>query len=133
MNPIEIIKDGEHPLVYLLRANWMPERTEFYTPENFGQQIGLIVRSAEDCILPHIHLPVVREVKGTSECILVRRGCCDIDIYDDRRRFITSRRLDTGDIALLISGGHGFRMREDTILFEVKQGPYIGIQDKERF
>ncbi len=41
--------------------------------------------------------------------------------------------MSTGDILVLVSGGHGFRMLEDTVLMEVKQGPYTGLKEKERF
>ena len=34
---------------------------------------------------------------------------------------------------LMIDGGHGFRMLEDTVFLEVKQGPYTGVDEKERF
>ena len=44
-----------------------------------------------------------------------------------------SEILRTGDIILLASGGHGFTMLEETEMFEVKQGPYAGDGDKERF
>jgi hypothetical protein len=78
-------------------------------------------------------LPVIREVHGTSECIVVRKGSCLIDIYDRHKQMLCTRELSTGDIVLLLGGGHGFRMTEDTVLFEVKQGPYVGMADKERF
>ena len=133
MSFVEIIADRGKPLVYLLRADCMPDKTEFLTPDHLGQQIGLIVRSANDRIKPHIHLPVERRVHGTTECIVVRKGSCEIDIYSQAKQLIASRLLYTGDIALLVGGGHGFRMREDTVLFEVKQGPYVGVEDKERF
>lgn len=133
VSPIEVISEGERPLMYLIHAEWMPQRTEFLTPDHFGQQMGMIVRGAQERITPHMHLPVTREVHGTTECIVVRKGSCDIDIYDSAKRLLASRRLNTGDIALLLGGGHGFRMSEDTVLFEVKQGPYVGTQDKERF
>jgi hypothetical protein len=133
MNPIEIVSDGETPLAYIVRAGWMPENTEFLTPSHFGQQMGMVVYGAGTQIQPHLHLPVVREVHGTTECIVVRKGACELDIYDQSKQLIESRSLSIGDIVLLLGGGHGFRMSEDTILFEVKQGPYIGIADKERF
>jgi len=41
--------------------------------------------------------------------------------------------LETGDIVMLVNGGHGFSLLEDTILFEIKQGPYTGLVEKERF
>jgi hypothetical protein len=130
---MEIIRDGDRELAYVISREWIPETTQFLTPGDFGQQMGMIVCSADQRIQPHVHLPVVREVHGTTECVIVRRGSCEMDIYDSRRTFITSRHLNAGDIALLISGGHGFRMSEDTVLFEIKQGPYMGSLDKERF
>ena len=38
-----------------------------------------------------------------------------------------------GDVVLLAHGGHGFSMLEPSEMIEVKQGPYAGEQDKERF
>jgi hypothetical protein len=46
---------------------------------------------------------------------------------------VATRELRDGDIMLMVGGGHGFRMIDDTILIEVKQGPYTGIDEKERF
>ncbi len=133
MQPIEIHRDGDVPLAYIVRAGWMPEATRFLTPDHFGQQMGMIVYGAGQEIRPHLHLPVVREVHGTTECIVVRKGTCLLDLYDADKRLLSTHELATGDIALLLGGGHGFRMLEDTVLFEVKQGPFVGAADKERF
>ena len=46
---------------------------------------------------------------------------------------VATRELLPGDIMLMVGGGHGFRMLEDTVLLEVKQGPYTGLDEKERF
>ena len=133
MNPVEIINSGDTPLAYLIRAGWMPDATQFLTPDHFGQQMGMIVYGEGSAIVPHLHLPVVREVHGTSEVIVVRKGECEVDLYDETKALVTSRVLRIGDIILLLGGGHGFRMNADTVLFEVKQGPYVGMKDKERF
>lgn len=133
MEPVEIIRAGDLPLAYIVRAGWMPGETTFLTPDDFGQQIGMIVYGAGKEIQPHVHLPVVREVHGTTECIVVRKGACQLDLYDDQRNPVCSRELQQGDIALLIAGGHGFRMTEDTVLFEVKQGPFVNGRDKSKF
>ena len=34
---------------------------------------------------------------------------------------------------LLIQGGHGFEVLEEVEMIEVKQGPYVGEQDKTCF
>lgn len=134
MNPfVEVISDGTTPLAYIVRADWRPQATEFLTPDDFPQQMGMIVYGAGEQIVPHVHIPVERRITGTTECIVVREGACEIDLYNADREFITSRSLPVGTIVLLLSGGHGFRMTQDTVLFEVKQGPYVGGRDKERF
>jgi hypothetical protein len=63
----------------------------------------------------------------------VRRGRCEIDIYNNERELVATRQLHQGDIMLMVDGGHGFRMIEDTVFLEVKQGPYTGLEEKERF
>ena len=131
--PVEIIATQGRPLAYIVRANWSPAKTEFLTPDSFSLQMGMIVYGKGQAITPHLHLPVVREVHGTNEVVMVRSGSCDVDIYDDERTHLGSYRLDQGDVILLLAGGHGFRMHEDTVLFEVKQGPYVGTADKTRF
>jgi hypothetical protein len=65
--------------------------------------------------------------------LVVKRGRCEIDIYNDERELVATRELGPGDIMLMVGGGHGFRMIEDTIFLEIKQGPYTGIDEKERF
>jgi hypothetical protein len=56
-----------------------------------------------------------------------------VDLYDSDKAYIESRVLEAGDVILLVSGGHGFEMLEDTEMIEVKQGPYTGDSDKTRF
>ena len=70
---------------------------------------------------------------GTSEVLIVRRGRCEMDIYNNERELVATRQLRQGDIMLMVDGGHGFRMLEDTVFLEVKQGPYTGVDEKERF
>ena len=65
--------------------------------------------------------------------LIVRQGRCEIDIYNNERELVARRQLHQGDIMLMVDGGHGFRMIEDTVFLEVKQGPYTGIDEKERF
>lgn len=133
MSPLEVINGPDGPLAYIVDGAWSPEKTEFLTPDDFGQQMGMIVYGKGQSIIPHVHLPVTRTVEGTTECIVVRSGLCEIDLFDKDKIYITTRKLKVGDIILLLGGGHGFRMLEDTVLFEVKQGPYVGNADKARF
>tara|TARA_B100000579_G_scaffold370507_1_gene332574 strand:- start:168 stop:596 length:429 start_codon:yes stop_codon:yes gene_type:complete len=131
--PLEIVNDGDDAIAYFIDPKWEPNQTTFLTPDHFGQQMGMIVYSAGEHIIPHQHLPVTRKVEGTTECILVKKGKCYIDIYNKKKDLIFTKEMCEGEIVLLLGGAHGFRMIEDTILFEVKQGPYVGEDDKKRF
>ena len=51
-----------------------------------------------------------------------------MDVYDDDRDVVATHELGAGDVILMVGGGHGFRMLEDTTLLEVKQGPYTGLR-----
>jgi mannose-6-phosphate isomerase-like protein (cupin superfamily) len=130
---IETIRQGGALLAYVVRAEVTRAATSFFTGEDASFQAGFVVYPAGGAVVPHVHLPVVRTVAGTSEMLLVRKGRCIVDIYGEDRALVASRELGTGDLVLLVEGGHGFRMLEDTVLLEVKQGPYSGQAEKERF
>jgi len=83
--------------------------------------------------MPHVHNLVPREIKYTQEVLFVRRGKVKVDFYSKHKQHIGSRILSQGDVILLASGGHGFEMLEETEMIEVKQGPYLGVDDKEHF
>ena len=82
---------------------------------------------------PHIHNPIKREVIYTKEVLIIRKGKLRVNLYDDLRKYLESRILEEGDIILLASGGHGFEVLEDVEMFEIKQGPYSGENDKTKF
>ena len=115
------------------RANRNSTETTFVSPAEAPLQLGFIVYGAGKSISPHVHLPVERRISGTSEFLWVRKGHCDVDLYDDARNLVATKSLRSGDAILLLAGGHSFRMHEDTVLAEVKQGPYFGNAEKERF
>jgi len=133
MEHLERILCNGQPLAYIIRAGMNPDRTTFLTPPEFKQQVGFVVYPAAGEIQRHVHRPLERHLIGTSEVLIVRRGRCEIDVYNNGRELVATRELREGDIMLMVDGGHGFRMLEDTVFLEVKQGPYTGLEEKERF
>ena len=124
---------NNQPLAYIFRKEINPEKTTFLTPPELNLQLGLVVYPAGGSVTPHVHLPVERTIVGTCEVLLVKKGRCEIDIYNDERKLVLTRELAEGDLVLTVGGGHGFRMLDDTVLLEVKQGPYLETGDKVRF
>jgi len=130
---VECIRYNDQQLAYIIRAAYLPDRTTFLTPPEFKQQVGYIVYPAGSEIARHIHRPLERHLVGTSEVLIVKKGRCLIDIYNDDRELVATRELYPGDVMLMVGGGHGFRMLEDTVFLEIKQGPYTGLDEKEQF
>jgi len=130
---IETISQNGRALCLLIRAASAPGVTTFLTPPDFNLQVGYVVHRQGHTIPRHFHLPVQRHIVGTSEVLIVREGRCKLDVYDVDRVLVATRELLPGDIMIMVSGGHGFRMQEDTVLLEIKQGPYPGVAEKERF
>ena len=133
MEHFEQILCNGNPLAYIIRGDMNPDKTTFLTPPEFKQQVGFVVYPAGGEIQRHVHRALERHLIGTSEVLVVRHGGCEIDIYNNERELIATRELRQGDIMLMVDGGHGFRMLEETVFLEVKQGPYTGFEEKERF
>jgi mannose-6-phosphate isomerase-like protein (cupin superfamily) len=131
---IEAVRAGDGTvLTYLIHAGALPDSTRFLTPDDCNLQVGQVVYSAGGEIARHIHLPIERHIVGTTEVLLVQQGRCEVDVYTDTRELVATRELGVGDIVIGVGGGHGFRVLEDLVLLEIKQGPYPGGAEKERF
>ena len=132
MSP-EYIDYQNKRLAIILRYSHCKEGIEFFTPDDFSQQLGYMNRPQGYVIPPHVHNPVPRGVQFTKEVLFIKSGRVRVDFYDDEQNYLESRILEQGDVILLAVGGHGFEMLEPTEMIEVKQGPYAGEADKTRF
>ena len=128
----QIFVDGRL-IAFILRNSFNSKGIEFFTPDDFSQQLGYMNRPQGYVIPPHVHNPVPREVQYTKEVLFIKSGKVRVDFYDDDQNYLESHVLHQGDVILLAFGGHGFEMLEASEIIEVKQGPYAGDIDKTRF
>ena len=133
MESIEEIKKKNRILAIIIRNNYVCEGVDFITPSEYSQQVAYMHHLTGKVIDAHIHNLVHRNVVLTQEVLFVKKGILRVDFYDEYEDYLESRNLYAGDIILLVSGGHGFRVLEEVEMIEVKQGPYAGEQDKKRF
>jgi mannose-6-phosphate isomerase-like protein (cupin superfamily) len=117
----------------IVRKDFNNTGINFFTPNDYSQQLAYMSHPVGKEIQPHIHKKVQREVNYTQETLFIRKGKLKVDFYTDEQEFLESRILQSGDVILLIKGGHGFKVLEDLEMFEVKQGPYAGDEDKIKF
>ncbi len=120
-------------LALIVRSDYEKAGIEFFTPQNFSQQLGYMKREKGYIVIPHVHKPVIREIFFTKEVLFIKKGKIRIDFYNSAQEYLESKILKPGDVILLAFGGHGIEVLEETEMIEVKQGPYAGDLDKERF
>ena len=130
---IEKIEINSEIIAIIVRKNFRDPGIHFFTPNDYSQQLAFMSHPLGKEIQPHIHKKVQREVNYTQETLFIRKGKLQVDFYTDEQQFLESRILEGGDVILLIKGGHGFKVLEDLEMFEVKQGPYAGDEDKIKF
>ncbi len=130
---VEYIKDHEVLMAVIIRSDFDEPGIHFFTPGELSQQLAYMRHPAGKLIEPHLHKPIPREVQYTQEVLFIKRGKLRVDFYDEQQSYLDSRILQAGDVILLAVGGHGFEVLEEIEMIEVKQGPYAGDQDKQRF
>jgi hypothetical protein len=113
----------------IIRANATSDaKYNFLTDSANPLQLGMNFYQAGEVIKAHYHLK--RQIETNSvvqEFILIGAGRAYLRLYDaaEQREF-TGRQLEAGDMVLLLAGGHGFDVQDDTKIVEIKLGPYDG-------
>lgn len=130
---IEKIYCKEELVAIIIRNSFDKEGIEFVTPGDFSQQMAYMHHPTGHKITAHYHNKVERTVHYTQETLVIKKGKIRVDFYDNSRKFLKDTVLEKGDVILLAGGGHGFEILEETIMLEIKQGPYAGEADKTRF
>jgi hypothetical protein len=124
--------NGQH-VATIIRADYLPDATTFVSPDSYYQQTGFVVYPRGGVVARHLHLPIQRHLVGTPETLIIRKGKAEVDLYGLDKTPLGTWILEQGDIVQLVSGGHCLRCLEDTVFFELKQGPFTGLTEKEKF
>ena len=105
----------------IIKSDYSKDGVEFFTPDDFSQQIAYMKHPKGKVIQRHFHNVVKREVHYTKEVLVIRKGTLQVDFYDDDKNYLESRTLQSGDIILLAFGGHGFKCLDDVEMVEIKR------------
>lgn len=133
MEKFQLIRKKEKLLAMIIKNDYVCEGVDFITPDEYSQQVAYMHHPAGKVIDAHVHNLVHRNIVLTQEVLFIKKGKLRVDFYDDYEDYLESVILEAGDVILLVSGGHGFKILEETEMIEVKQGPYSGEADKKRF
>ena len=130
---IKKVYDGDNLLAIIISNKFNEPGIHFFTPDDFSQQLAYMRHPKGKTIIPHYHNPVPRQIEYTQEILFIKSGKIRVDFYDSDQKYLESYILSQHDVILLIKGGHGFEVLEELEMFEIKQGPYVGENDKTRF
>ena len=132
-NLVKQIEYNGRIFAIIIKNDYSKDGVEFFTPNDFSQQLAYMKHPKGKKIDAHTHNVVPREISYTKEVLVIRKGKLRVDFYEDNQTYIASHIVEQGDIILLAFGGHGFECLEEVEMIEIKQGPYLGEQDKVRF
>jgi hypothetical protein len=124
---------GEELYSIIMRDSFQSPAITFPTGDDATLQFGYLPHKAGNIIKPHIHKENPRTIIFTHEVLIMKKGKVKVNFYNGNKEFVGSEVIMGGDVILLCGGGHGFEIIEETVMIEVKQGPYMGVDDKERF
>ena len=119
-------------MAIVIPHDYKTEGISFLTDNEDYQQLAVMSHPTDHIILPHYHNLIKREIDYTTETLIVRSGILQVNLYENQV-IVHTFDLKAGDIVTLFSGGHGFLVKENVNMVEVKQGPYVGDNDKTRF
>lgn len=132
---MQMIKDGDEIITIIYREKDWKEGLNFITPDSTFLQAGSWHYPKGKKLASHIHKHYERTATLTHELVYVKQGSMKILLYDKNKNFKEDFILYTGDLAVLINGGHGYEILEDnTQIIEAKNGPFVDVDtDKEKF
>jgi len=117
----------------VVRNSFKKEGITFFTKDESSQQLAFMKHPKGKVIEAHFHNSIKRIIYDTQEVLYIKKGILKVDFYDSKKKVLGSEFLKEGDLIMLIRGGHGFSVVEDLEMIEIKQGPYLGDNDKVRF
>jgi hypothetical protein len=128
-----VVDKNDANLALFIRNDFKSEGLSFLTPDESIFQIGAMTRPKDEYIQAHVHEPLQRQIVGTHEVLFLQEGSIRVDLFDETKHYVASVEMNSGDVVLLCSGGHGIEIIDEARIIEVKQGPFVNGLDKTKF
>ena len=127
------IQAGDMILAKVITPDWN-DGLNYYSDQSDFIQAGTWRYNEGKELSAHVHNLVERKVNRTQEILYVRKGKISASFYDQDGIFVESTLVSEGETLILINGGHGYKILEDdTLVLEIKNGPYLGADlDRKR-
>ena len=81
----------------------------------------------------HHHILNPRTIKRTQESFIVISGKVAVDVYDNKSVLLGTLDAGPGEAIFVYRGGHGVRVLEDVVMYEVKAGQFTVVSEDKEF
>ncbi|MDP3970718.1 MAG: hypothetical protein Q8P90_03385 [bacterium] len=126
MKAVNEITEGKKVYALIYSADMKADGVRFLTPQNYPLQVGLLEHPKGHKVKPHRHPSLKYNVSTTQEFLYIEKGSVEATIYRNDWTVLKKVKLNKGDFALFVAGGHSFKMLSKCRIIEIKQGPYPG-------
>ena len=124
-------------LLHLInRFDEIDGRTDIAPEEQFIQAATIKFPQGGKKFRTHQHIwkPAPREQVIAQESWIVVQGSVRVFMYDTDQLFLQDEVIKKGDCSMTFEGGHTYEIIEDdTIVYEYKTGPYMGVENDKIF
>lgn len=129
---IERIEYDGKIFAIIVRASYEKEGINFISEKEYPLQLGLFKHKKGHIIKAHGHVNTKRTISSTQEILFFIKGKVKVYFYHDSK-IVCENILNGGDILFIIDGEHGFEVLEDSKIIEVKQGPYLSLEEDKYY
>ena len=124
----EVKCNGQTVAIFHTTNEWK-EGLDFLTTDSSFIQAGTWWYQNGKNLAAHKHLINERQSNLTQEVIVIVTGRVLAELYDENDQLFYSKELLPGDIGIMLTQGHGYKILEDdTKVVEIKNGPYPGAE-----
>lgn len=118
--------------IILRKEDVSSERVNVVEDEEYLQLAAMRLQEGKT-FKPHKHVYCEKTTTIAQESWVVIEGKVKAILYDIDDNIVSEEILNVGDCSITLYGGHTYEILEDnTLVYEYKTGPYLGIEmDKE--
>jgi hypothetical protein len=134
------ISIGEEIYAILVPASEIKEGSEWFGSQHESLQASRMKYPVGKSFRVHHHILNPRTIKRTQEAFIVISGKIAVDIYDNPKpklgwvpQLIGTLEASAGEAIFVYRGGHGVRVLEDSVAYEIKAGQFSYVSEDKDF
>tara|TARA_A100000172_G_scaffold67905_1_gene47636 strand:+ start:128 stop:538 length:411 start_codon:yes stop_codon:yes gene_type:complete len=127
------IEKGKLLHMVLRKEEVQTERLNVIEDQEYLQLAAMRLQTGKT-FKPHKHVVCIKETTIAQESWVVICGKVKATLYDLDDTVLSEEVLNAGDCSVTLYGGHTYEILEDdTVVYEYKTGPYLGIESDKEF